>query len=228
MYLDGGSSSEILDGWNDHITEQQDYPARVYNGLKTKNTATRSTLIEEGRTELCGLLRRNLDVFAWKPTDMTGVPRHRAEHMLNIRERCLPIRQKKREQALERNKAIHKEVEKLVNAGIMKEVHYHSWLSNPVMVKSMTTAGEMCVFQGLEQSMPQRWLFAAGNRLEGRVSLRIPFQIFLGGIQRIPSDKNGKIRRGKDNIHYKPRNILLHENAVQIKKRWSNLSTFGG
>ncbi|GKA91596.1 reverse transcriptase domain-containing protein [Tanacetum coccineum] len=200
----------------------------IYPEYLEQTIAIGSTLIEEGRTELCGLLRRNLDVFAWKPTDMTGVPRHIAEHMLNIRERCLPIRKKKRGQALERNKAIHKEVEKLVNAGIMKEVHYHSWLSNPVMVKSMTTAGEMCVFQGLEQSMPQRWLFAAGNRLEGRVSLRIPFQIFLGGIQRIPSDKNGKIRRGKDNIHYKPRNILLHENAVQIKKRWSNLSTFGG
>ncbi|GJW98932.1 hypothetical protein Tco_0239966 [Tanacetum coccineum] len=25
-----------------------------------------STLTEEGRKELCGLLRRNLDVFAWK------------------------------------------------------------------------------------------------------------------------------------------------------------------
>ncbi|GKF58517.1 hypothetical protein Tco_0172054 [Tanacetum coccineum] len=35
-----------------------------------------STLTEEGRKELCGLLRRNLDIFAWKPADMTGVPRH--------------------------------------------------------------------------------------------------------------------------------------------------------
>ncbi|GJU65668.1 reverse transcriptase domain-containing protein [Tanacetum coccineum] len=36
----------------------------------------RSTLTEEGRNKLCDLLRRNLDVFAWKPADMTGVPRH--------------------------------------------------------------------------------------------------------------------------------------------------------
>ncbi|GKF89328.1 hypothetical protein Tco_0263291, partial [Tanacetum coccineum] len=47
---------------------------------------------EEGRKELCGLLRRNLDVFAWKPADMTGVSRHIAEHRLNIREGCLPVR----------------------------------------------------------------------------------------------------------------------------------------
>ncbi|GKG19594.1 hypothetical protein Tco_0376693 [Tanacetum coccineum] len=55
-----------------------------------------STLIEEGRKELCGLLRRNLDIFAWKPADMSRVPRHIAEHGLNTREGCLPVRQKKR------------------------------------------------------------------------------------------------------------------------------------
>nr|GEX16011.1 reverse transcriptase domain-containing protein [Tanacetum cinerariifolium] len=52
-----------------------------------------STLMEEGRNELYGLLRRNLDIFAWKPADMTGVPRHIAKHRLNILKGCLPIRQ---------------------------------------------------------------------------------------------------------------------------------------
>ncbi|GJX82136.1 reverse transcriptase domain-containing protein [Tanacetum coccineum] len=79
-----------------------------------------STLTEEGRKELCGLLRRHLDVFAWKPADMTGVLRHVAEHRLNIREGCLPVRQKKRRQAPERNKAIREEVEKLVDADLNK------------------------------------------------------------------------------------------------------------
>ncbi|GJX70108.1 reverse transcriptase domain-containing protein [Tanacetum coccineum] len=92
-----------------------------------------STLTEEGRKELCDLLRRNLDIFAWKPADMTGVPWHIVEHRLNVREGCPPVRQKKRSQAPETNKAIQEEVEKLVDAGIIKEVHYHSWLSNPVM-----------------------------------------------------------------------------------------------
>ncbi|GJV20919.1 reverse transcriptase domain-containing protein [Tanacetum coccineum] len=54
-----------------------------------------STLTEEGRKALCGLLRRNLDIFAWKPEDMTGVPRHLAEQRLNVREGCSPVRQKK-------------------------------------------------------------------------------------------------------------------------------------
>ncbi|GJW90736.1 hypothetical protein Tco_0168289 [Tanacetum coccineum] len=67
---------------------------------------------------------------------MTRVPRHAAEHRLNVREGCLPIRQKKKGQAPKRNKANQEEVEILVDAGIMKEVHYHSWLSNPVMAEA--------------------------------------------------------------------------------------------
>nr|GEX31591.1 reverse transcriptase domain-containing protein [Tanacetum cinerariifolium] len=51
-----------------------------------------STLTKEGRKELCGLLRRHLDVFAWKPANMTGVSRHIAEHRLNVYEGCLPVR----------------------------------------------------------------------------------------------------------------------------------------
>ncbi|GJS00103.1 reverse transcriptase domain-containing protein [Tanacetum coccineum] len=74
------------------------------------------TLTEDGRKEMCGLLRRNLDIFALKPADMTRVPRHIAEHRLNIREGCLPVRQMKIGQAHERNKAIYEEVEKLVDA----------------------------------------------------------------------------------------------------------------
>ncbi|GJY39267.1 hypothetical protein Tco_0425631 [Tanacetum coccineum] len=93
------------------------------------------TFTEEGRNKLCNLLQRNLDIFAWKPTDITGVPRHIAEHRLNVREGCSPVRQKKRGQAADRNQAIQEEVGKLVEAGIMKEVHYHDWLSNPVMEK---------------------------------------------------------------------------------------------
>ncbi|GJT30702.1 hypothetical protein Tco_0910977 [Tanacetum coccineum] len=54
-------------------------------------------------------------------------------------------RQKKRGQAAERNIAINDEVSKLVAAGIMREVHYHDWLSNPMMVKKSDNSWRMCV-----------------------------------------------------------------------------------
>nr|GEY19079.1 reverse transcriptase domain-containing protein [Tanacetum cinerariifolium] len=44
------------------------------------------SLSDKGRTELCSVLKKNLDIFAWQPSDMTGVPRSVAEHRLNIRE----------------------------------------------------------------------------------------------------------------------------------------------
>ncbi|GKF57394.1 hypothetical protein Tco_0170931, partial [Tanacetum coccineum] len=87
---------------------------------------------------------------------MTGVPQNIAEHRLNIREGYSPVRQKKRGQAPERNNVIQEEVEKLVDAGIMKEVHYHSWLSNPVMVKKHDGTWRMCVdFKDLNNACPK-------------------------------------------------------------------------
>ncbi|GJV07195.1 hypothetical protein Tco_1344851 [Tanacetum coccineum] len=62
----------------------------------------RSTLTKEGGNKLYNLLQRNLDIFAWKPADMTGVPTHIAEHRLNIQKGCSPVRQKKRGQAADR------------------------------------------------------------------------------------------------------------------------------
>nr|GEW87776.1 reverse transcriptase domain-containing protein [Tanacetum cinerariifolium] len=92
------------------------------------------TLTEKGHNKLCDPFQRNLEIFAWKPADMIGLIRL-TKHRLNVRERCSPVRHKKRGQATDRNQAIHEEVRKLVEVGIMKEVHYHDWLSNPVMVK---------------------------------------------------------------------------------------------
>nr|GEU54928.1 reverse transcriptase domain-containing protein [Tanacetum cinerariifolium] len=80
-----------------------------------------------------------------QPSNMTGVPRSVPQHRLNIREGYSPVWQKKRGQAPERAKAIQAEVQKLVEAGIMREVYYHDWLSNPVMVKKHDGSWRMCV-----------------------------------------------------------------------------------
>nr|GEV58322.1 reverse transcriptase domain-containing protein [Tanacetum cinerariifolium] len=74
--------------------------------------------------------------------DMTGVPRHIAEHRIHVRERCLTIRQKKRGKSPKRNKAISEEVKKLVEADIMKEV--------------LSTAGYQTLFmsKSAEKSFP--------------------------------------------------------------------------
>nr|GEU42224.1 reverse transcriptase domain-containing protein [Tanacetum cinerariifolium] len=105
----------------------------LHPNFPDQEVAIRGMLSDKGRTELCSILKKNLDVFAWQPSDMTGVSRSIAKHQLNNREGYSPVRQKKRGQAPERAKAIQVEVQKLVEAGIMREVYYHDWLSNPVM-----------------------------------------------------------------------------------------------
>nr|GEW69187.1 hypothetical protein [Tanacetum cinerariifolium] len=48
------------------------------------------TMSIKARTKLFTLLKKNLDIFAWQPSDMTGVPRSITEHRLNIQERYSP------------------------------------------------------------------------------------------------------------------------------------------
>nr|GEZ39697.1 hypothetical protein [Tanacetum cinerariifolium] len=50
-------------------------PSKAHGMLKFPVEGKTVTLrSKEGRKELCGLLRRNLDIFAWKPVDKTGIP----------------------------------------------------------------------------------------------------------------------------------------------------------
>ncbi|GJX57449.1 reverse transcriptase domain-containing protein [Tanacetum coccineum] len=56
----------------------------------------------------------------------------------------------------DRNQAIQEEVGKLIDAGIVKEVHYHNWLSNLVMVKKHDGSWRMCVdFKDLNKACPK-------------------------------------------------------------------------
>ncbi|GKC39426.1 reverse transcriptase domain-containing protein [Tanacetum coccineum] len=112
---------------------QENVKVAIHHDFPDQEVALGGTLSIEGRTAVCALLKRNLDIFAWQPSDMTGVPRWTAEHRLNIWDGYPLVRQKKRGQAPKRAKAIQAEVQKLVKAGIMRDVNYHDWLSNPVM-----------------------------------------------------------------------------------------------
>nr|GEU59889.1 reverse transcriptase domain-containing protein [Tanacetum cinerariifolium] len=109
----------------------------MVSGPEETPSATK-TIIEER-------VKRNLDIFAWKPANMTGVLRHVAKHLLNVREGSSLVRQKKIGQVAGINQAIQEEVGKLVEAEIMREVHYHDWMFNPVMVKKHDGSWRMCI-----------------------------------------------------------------------------------
>ncbi|GJZ00518.1 reverse transcriptase domain-containing protein [Tanacetum coccineum] len=124
-----------------------------------QTVAIGSNLTEKDAKKLCSLLKQNLDIFAWKPELICGPsPRKTfAEHRLNIREGIFTSHAKGKGTGTGKKiRAIQEEVEKLVDAGIMKEVHYHSWLSNPVMVKKHDGTWRMCVdFKDLNNTCPK-------------------------------------------------------------------------
>ena len=65
---------------------------------------------------LVEFLRKNRDIFAWQPSDMSGVPRELAEHSLNINPGAKPVKQAMRHFGDKKRRAIGKELAKLLEA----------------------------------------------------------------------------------------------------------------
>lgn len=65
------------------------------------------------------LLQKYMDVFAWSPQDMTGIPRVLIKHKLSVNPAYIPIKQKKI-MAKERNEVVNKEVAELVKTNIIR------------------------------------------------------------------------------------------------------------
>nr|GEZ38775.1 reverse transcriptase domain-containing protein [Tanacetum cinerariifolium] len=138
LYMDEfcGGKITISVQW-DHRKASADNPTLVHNGLRTRST----TFLHHPRCRRKDQISNSSEI----PKDMKGVLRHLAEHRLNVREGCLPVRQKKGSQAPKRKKEIQEEVAKLVDARIVKEVHYNNWLSIPVMLKKHDDSWRMCM-----------------------------------------------------------------------------------
>ncbi|GKB17365.1 reverse transcriptase domain-containing protein [Tanacetum coccineum] len=62
-------------------------------------------LSEECKSQLRILLKKSMDVFAWEPADMTGVPKRIIEHSLNVNPSIEPAAQKRRVLAADRTQA---------------------------------------------------------------------------------------------------------------------------
>ncbi|GJU98096.1 hypothetical protein Tco_1327367 [Tanacetum coccineum] len=136
-----------------------------------QTVAIGSTLTEKGRKELCALLKQNLDIFAWKPADMTG-PSQETSRTKAIQEKSTVVR---------------------CWSGILKEVHYHSWLSNPVNGKKKHDGNwaNVCGLQRPNNACPKTVLHC--REIDWRWNpLWVSFQCFLMLYKGISPDQDGK------------------------------------
>jgi hypothetical protein len=105
---------------------------------------------------LIDFLRANADIFAWIPSDMSGIPREVAEHSLDILPHSRVVQQRLRRFDEERRQAIEVELWKLLEAGFIKEVFHPTWLANPVLVKKKNGKWRMCVdYTSLNKACPK-------------------------------------------------------------------------
>ena len=104
-----------------------------------------SKLAEDLKSLLTQFLRQNRDVFAWKQSDMGGIDPTVITHRMNTKPSFKPIKQKHRNFAPERQKAINEEVSKLLQAGAIREVEYPEWLANVVLVKKANGKWRLCI-----------------------------------------------------------------------------------
>jgi hypothetical protein len=83
-----------------------------------------SDLSADEEASLVLFLQKNKDVFAWSTKDLTGVDRSFIEHKLNIDPSVKPRKQKFRKMSDDKVVAIKSEVQRLLDATVIREVMY--------------------------------------------------------------------------------------------------------
>ncbi|PNX98475.1 gag-pol polyprotein [Trifolium pratense] len=135
-------------------------------------TSISTSLGHEEREKVIAILKNNADLFAWKPSDMSGIDGNIITHKLSISPEAKPVSQRTRKVGEERRAAIDKEVAKLKEAGFIDEIKYPEWLANVVLVKNSSGKWGMCVdFTDLNKACPKDpYLLPIIDRLIGGAS----------------------------------------------------------
>jgi hypothetical protein len=95
-------------------------------------------------------------VFAWSAKDLTGVDRSFIEHKLNIDPSVKLRKQKLRKMSDDKVIAVQSEVQRLLDATVIREVMYPKWLANTVSVKKKNDKWRMCIdFTDLNKATPK-------------------------------------------------------------------------
>jgi len=124
----------------------------------SKNIKIGNDLPELVRAQLVACLRENADLFAWNAADMPiidpSIVCH--HHQLTVNPSVSVVAQRRRKQSPEKSEAAEKAVKDLLEANIIYEVKYTTWLSNVVLVKKSNGKWRMCVdYTDLNRACPK-------------------------------------------------------------------------
>ncbi|XP_065629984.1 uncharacterized protein LOC136067703 [Quercus suber] len=151
VLVEQGSGAEIM------------YPG-LYKWLNLKpedlitydSPLVRAQLPPQEKEELLAFLRKNIDVFIWNTYEALGVDSDFICHYLNVNQAVLPKKQPPRCSSKEHSNTVKEEMNKLKQAGAIKEVFYPKWLVNTVVVKKKNGKWWICVdFTDLNKACPK-------------------------------------------------------------------------
>ncbi|XP_065631983.1 uncharacterized protein LOC136068572 [Quercus suber] len=111
---------------------------------------------EQDKVEMLLLLIQNVDVFAWSPYEVPEVDPEFIVHRLRVDPSFPSKKQKPRRSAREHAEAVRMEVQKLKDAGEIREIFFSEWLANTVVVKKKNGKWRVCVdFTDLNRACPK-------------------------------------------------------------------------
>ncbi|RVW81950.1 Transposon Ty3-I Gag-Pol polyprotein [Vitis vinifera] len=115
-----------------------------------------SLLTPEETWNIQDALKQNHDVFAWTHSDMKGIHPSIVSHKLNVLTTARPVRQRVRRFHPYRQKIVRDEIDKLLEAGFIREVEYPDWLANVVLVPKKEGKWRVCVdYTNLNNACPK-------------------------------------------------------------------------
>jgi len=86
------------------------------------------------RKEYKKLLQEYLDIFAWSPSDLSGIPAELGEHWIYLMEGVVPIRQRQYRLNPKYSLMVKEEIDALLEAEFIYPVHNIEWVSLIVVV----------------------------------------------------------------------------------------------
>jgi hypothetical protein len=119
-------------------------------------TFINANLSPEEESNYMDLLMEYQDIFDWSYDEMPGLDLRVAVHQLAVKHGARPVKQTQRRFHPELISQIEVEVNKLIQAGFIREVKYLTWISNIVIVKKKNGQIRVCVdFRDLKNACPK-------------------------------------------------------------------------
>ena len=155
-YFSWGKVVEVLEAELGH--RQQPRPAGEVREWEIEGKLFKlgASLGQELQDQITGVIAEHLDAFAWSSADMLGIDPDFLCHSLTMDNRVRPIVYRRRKFNEERHLIIKMETQKLLNVDHIREIQYHEWLANVVLVQKANGKWRMCVdFIDMNKACPK-------------------------------------------------------------------------